>query len=255
MWCGIISLFPDMFHALKSGITGRALKHGLLSLDFWNPRDFAPKPYQRVDDKPYGGGPGMVMMVKPLLLAIQAAKKKSEQEARVICMSPQGKKITQTDVTTLANTASQRIIFVSGRYEGIDERVYNLAIDEEWSIGDYILTGGELAVMVAIDAMTRFIPGALGHKSSAMQDSFFNGLLDFPHYTRPKSVEGAQAPDILLCGNHAAIKAWRLQQQLKRTWLHRPDLIANRQLSKIEKKIVDQLIQEGKFCEKNYSKN
>ena len=222
MWCGIITLFPDMFAALGYGITGRAIDKGLLKLNCWNPRDFTDDPYSSVDDRPYGGGPGMVMKAGPMILAINAARC-VQCEAKVIYLSPQGKRVTQKDIGLLAK--EKAAIFVAGRYEGIDERVCDLIVDEEWSIGDYVLSGGELAAMVLIDALTRLLPGALGDEESAAQDSFADGLLDYPHYTRPEEFLGLKVPEVLLTGNHAAIVAWRKQQQLKRTRLRRPDLL------------------------------
>ena len=242
MWCGIVTLFPEMFQALSYGIISRALKNELLAIDFYNPRDFTTDLHKTVDDRPYGGGPGMVMKVEPLLAAIAAGQQKAGNKAKVICMSPQGKTITQEDINAIAVDAAN-IIFVSGRYEGIDERVYDLAIDQEWSIGDYVLSGGELAIMVVLDAVARLLPGALGHACSAKQDSFVEGLLDCPHYTRPEVIQGRKVPEILLSGDHQAIKNWRLQQQLGRTWLRRPDLLANKRLTSVEKKLLASFIE------------
>jgi tRNA (guanine37-N1)-methyltransferase len=265
MWCGIVTLFPEMFQALSCGIISRALKNRLLEVDFYNPRDFTTDPHKTVDDRPYGGGPGMVMKVEPLFAAIEAAalcfadkqkaameaaalyndnagKQKAANKVKIICMSPQGKRITQKDIDTVV-AESQDIIFVAGRYEGIDERVYDMAIDQEWSIGDYVLSGGELAIMVVLDAIARLLPGALGHECSAKQDSFVGGLLDCPHYTRPEVVHGHKVPDVLLSGDHQAISNWRLQQQLGRTWLRRPDLLAEKQLTNVEKKLLESFIE------------
>ena len=235
-----------MFKALECGITARAISKNLLALDFYNPRDFTSDPYRTVDDRPYGGGPGMVMKVAPLLAAIAAAKAAEPTDGRppaqVICMSPQGKRVVQADLAHLA-TAQQDVIFLAGRYEGIDERVYDLAVDQEWSIGDYVLSGGELAVMVVLDAIIRLLPGALGHQDSAGQDSFAKGLLDCPHYTRPERVLGRAVPEVLLSGDHTAISKWRLQQQLGRTWLRRPDLLDQRRLTPQEQGLLKEFIE------------
>lgn len=245
MWCGIVTLFPEMFQALSYGIIDRAIKSKILEIDFYNPRDFTHDLHKTVDDRPYGGGPGMVMKVEPLLAAIAAGQEKVGNKAQVICMSPQGKRITQEDISTLANGKTDTI-FVAGRYEGIDERIYDLAIAEEWSIGDYVLSGGELAIMVVLDAITRLLPGALGHKCSAEQDSFANGLLDCPHYTRPEVINGRKVPEVLLSGDHAAISNWRLQQQLGRTWMRRPDLLEKVSLTNVEEKILKSFIEASK---------
>lgn len=227
MWCGVVTLFPDMFKAITDfGITRRAVENQLLKLELQNPRDFAHDVHKTVDDRPYGGGPGMVMKVEPLRDAIAALREKAPDKGslRVIALSPQGKKITQENVQhVVQNYAS--VIFVSGRYEGIDERLYALEVDEQWSIGDYVISGGELAAMVAIDAMARLIPGVLGHPESNQQDSFAQGLLDCPHYTRPEVIAGLQVPEVLLSGDHARIAQWRHEQRLERTKLHRPELL------------------------------
>ncbi|MCL2891273.1 tRNA (guanosine(37)-N1)-methyltransferase TrmD [Brenneria tiliae] len=224
MWIGVISLFPEMFRAITDyGVTGRAVKNGLLSVQYWSPRDFAYDRHRTVDDRPYGGGPGMLMMVQPLRDAIHAAKAAAGEGARVIYLSPQGRKLDQQGVRQLA--ANQKMILVCGRYEGIDERVIKTEIDEEWSIGDYVLSGGELPAMALIDSVSRFIPGVLGHQSSAEEDSFADGLLDCPHFTRPEVLAGMEVPPVLLSGNHAEIRRWRLKQSLGRTWLRRPELL------------------------------
>ncbi len=230
MWCGVVTLFPDMFKAVTEfGVTGRAVKHGLLQVAFSNPREFTSDVHQTVDDRPYGGGPGMVMKVEPLRAAIQSLRKMSGQESgkrpRVIALSPQGHRVTQRDICELVQQQTE-VIFVAGRYEGIDERLYTLEVDDEWSIGDYVISGGELAAMVIIDAMARMIPGVLGHNESAHQDSFSAGLLDCPHYTRPELIDGLQVPTVLLSGDHAQIARWRKEQQLERTRQRRPDLLA-----------------------------
>lgn len=223
MWVGVVSLFPEMFRLITDyGVTGRAVRHGLLQLQYWNPRDFTYDRHRTVDDRPYGGGPGMLMMVQPLLDAIRAAKR-VETEATVVYLSPQGRKLEQQGVCELAS--HRALILVCGRYEGIDERVIQKEIDEEWSIGDYVLSGGELPAMTLIDAVSRFIPGVLGAQASALEDSFVGGLLDCPHYTRPEALENMVVPSVLLSGNHEEIRRWRLKQSLGRTWLRRPELL------------------------------
>jgi tRNA (guanine37-N1)-methyltransferase len=223
MKIGVVTLFPEMFDAVVDyGITSRAVDQQLVSVQCWNPRTFTHDRHQKVDDRPFGGGPGMVMKVEPLRDAIGAAKAELPQ-ARVIYLSPQGRPLDQRGVVELAGR--EQMILVAGRYEGIDERLIGTEIDEEWSIGDYVLSGGELAAMVMIDAVTRLMPGALGHELSAQQDSFTAGLLDCPHYTRPEIYEGQRVPEVLLSGNHQLIRRWRLQQAVGRTWLRRPELL------------------------------
>lgn len=229
MWIGVVSLFPEMFRAIsENGVTGRAVKNNLLSIQCWNPRDFTLDKHRTVDDRPYGGGPGMLMMVQPLRDAISAAKqaaKDAGHEAKVIYLSPQGQRLDHSGAQTLSG--SDALILVAGRYEGIDERVIESLIDEEWSIGDYVLSGGELPAMVLIDTVVRFVPGVLGHVLSAEQDSFADGLLDCPHYTRPEILDGKQVPSVLLSGDHEKIRLWRLKQSLQRTKQRRPDLLTN----------------------------
>jgi len=220
----VITLFPEMFDALvEYGVTGKAVKRGLLQFDTWNPRDYAVDRHRTVDDRPYGGGPGMLMMVQPLRDAIHAAKKASGGQSRVIYLSPQGRTLDQVGVESLLE--KKNITFIAGRYEGVDERLIAAEVDEEWSIGDYVLSGGELAAMVVIDAMIRLLPGALGHTESSQQDSFANHLLDCPHYTRPEVVGGRSVPAVLLSGDHQVIARWRQKQSLGRTWQRRPDLL------------------------------
>lgn len=241
MWIGVVSLFPEMFTAITaSGVTGRAVDKGLLEVDFWNPRDYATDRHRTVDDRPYGGGPGMLMKVETLRGAIRDARAAGGDNARVIYLSPQGRRLDQAGARELAT--QERLIVVAGRYEGIDERVVEEEIDEEWSIGDYVLSGGELPAMVLIDTVARLVPGVLGHESSAEEDSFTDGLLDCPHYTRPEVIDGKRVPDVLLSGNHALIKRWRLQQSLGRTWLRRPDLLESRTLTREERKLLDEFI-------------
>lgn len=241
MWLGVVSLFPGMFDAVTEyGVTGRAVKKELLSLEFWNPRDFATDKHRTVDDRPYGGGPGMLMKVQPLRDAILAAKEKAGPDARVIYMSPQGRPLDQQGVRELSQR--DRMVIVAGRYEGIDERVVETLIDEEWSIGDYVLSGGELAALTLIDSVSRLVPGVLGHEASAEEDSFSEGLLDCPHYTRPEQVDGLEVPEVLLSGNHEAIRRWRLQQSLGRTWLRRPDLLKKVDLDDERQALLEEFI-------------
>jgi tRNA (guanine37-N1)-methyltransferase len=239
----IVSLFPDMIQCLADyGVTGRAIRNGLLHMELFNPRDYTRDAHRSVDDRPYGGGPGMVMMVQPLREAIRAARAAMGGAATVIYLSPQGKKLDQHGVNRLISR--QRLVLVAGRYEGIDERVIESDIDEEWSIGDFVLSGGELAAMVMLDAMVRLLPGALGDEQSAEQDSFASGLLDYPHYTRPETVDGRRVPQVLLSGDHAAIRRWRLKQALGRTWLRRPDLLEVLRLDSEQHALLEEFIQE-----------
>ncbi|ABN60730.1 tRNA (guanosine(37)-N1)-methyltransferase TrmD [Shewanella baltica] len=242
MWLGVITLFPEMFRAVTDfGVTGRAVKNGLLELHTWNPRDFTHDRHNTVDDRPYGGGPGMLMMVQPLRDAIHAAKAAAGEGAKVIYLSPQGRKLDQQGVTELAQ--SSRLILVCGRYEGIDERIIQTEVDEEWSIGDYVLSGGELPAMTLIDSVSRLVPGVLGKQASAEQDSFSDGLLDCPHYTRPESLDGVDVPAVLLSGNHEQIRLWRLQQSLGRTLLRRPELLQNLALTDEQTTLLAQFVE------------
>ena len=240
MWLGVISLFPDMFRAIsENGVTGRAIKNNLLSIECWNPRDFTVDKHRTVDDRPYGGGPGMLMMVQPLRDAINAAKQTAREaghEAKVIYLSPQGRRLDHQGAQSLSS--SQALILVAGRYEGIDERIIESLIDEEWSVGDYVLSGGELPAMILMDAVVRFVPGVLGHSQSAEQDSFADGLLDCPHYTRPEVLDGKQVPSVLLSGDHEKIRQWRLTQSLQRTKQRRPDLLQNLALTDEQAKLL-----------------
>ena len=243
MWIGVISLFPEMFRAItEHGVTGRAVKSGLLQIECWNPRDFTHDKHRTVDDRPYGGGPGMLMMVQPLRDAIHAAKQAVGDGAKVIYLSPQGRKLTQAGVTELAT--NQTLILVAGRYEGIDERVIQTEVDEEWSIGDYVLSGGELPAMTLIDAVSRLVPGVLGDQASAEQDSFTDGLLDHPHYTRPELLDGLAVPEALTSGNHEVIRRWRLKQSLGRTWQRRPELINNLALTDEQESLLAEYVRE-----------
>jgi len=237
MWLGVITLFPDMFKAItEQGVTGRAVKQGLIQLQCWNPRDFTHDKHRTVDDRPYGGGPGMLMMVQPLRDAIDAAQAAAGGDAKVIYLSPQGRRLDQTGVLELST--NEKLILICGRYEGIDERIIQSLVDEEWSIGDYVLSGGELPAMTLIDAVSRFVPGVLGKQASAEQDSFADGLLDCPHYTRPEKLDGETVPSVLLSGNHEKIKRWRLEQSLLRTQTRRPDLLINLALTDEQENIL-----------------
>mgnify|MGYP003734863381 FL=1 len=223
MKVSVVTLFPEMLQAVTGyGVTGRAVQQGLLQVTGVNPRDFTHDKHRTVDDRPYGGGPGMLMKVQPLRDAIATAKA-DLPSPKVIYLSPQGRKLDQAGVLELAGLES--LVLVAGRYEGIDERLLTTDIDEEWSLGDFVLSGGELPAMIFIDAVARMLPGVLGHAESAQEDSFAQGLLDCPHYTRPEVVDGIEVPPVLLSGNHQAIAKWRMQQQLGRTWQRRPDLL------------------------------
>lgn len=245
MWFGIVSLFPEMFEAVtRYGVTGRAVRNELISVQCWNPRDFTHDRHRTVDDRPYGGGPGMLMKVQPLRDAIHAAKAAAGDDARVIYLSPQGRRLDQAGVTELAQ--AQKLILVAGRYEGIDERLIQTEVDEEWSLGDFVLSGGELPAMVLVDAVSRMLPGVLGHSDSAAEDSFFEGLLDCPHYTRPEALDGMQVPAVLLSGNHEQIRRWRLKQQLGRTWERRPDILEQIELNPEQQTLLSEYIREAK---------
>jgi tRNA (guanine37-N1)-methyltransferase len=243
----VVTLFPSMFEAVTGwGVTGRARERGLYELVAWNPREFAGNPYRTVDDRPYGGGPGMVLMPAPLEKAIIAARQRQKstgvQRPHVVYLSPQGRLLDHAQVAKYA--IEQGLVLLAGRYEGVDERVIRHCVDDEISIGDYVLSGGELAAMVLIDSVVRQLPGALGDADSAAEDSFVNGLLDCPHYTRPEVFEGITVPQVLLSGNHAAIGRWRLKQALGRTWQRRPDLLARRQLTAEERALLDEYTKE-----------
>jgi len=236
----VISLFPEMLESmLGQGVTGRALTRGQAKLRLWNPREYTCDVHRTVDDRPYGGGPGMVMKSEPLSLAIQDAKR-LVPDSRVIYMSPQGKKIDQQAIETLSQVSG--LIILAGRYEGVDERLIDDCVDEEWSIGDYVLSGGELPALVLMDAIIRLLPGVLNTPESAEQDSFSTGLLDHPHYTRPEVVLGTKVPNVLLSGDHAKIRLWRLEQSLQRTWLRRPDLLEKADLTDEETNLLEQII-------------
>jgi len=238
----VITLFPEMFDAIsKHGITSRALQHNIYRLQFWNPRDFTTDNHKTVDDRPYGGGPGMVMLADPLDLAINAAKQvqaADKIDSWVIHLSPAGKALTHQKVMELSRRSG--LILLTSRYEGVDQRLVDAEVDEEISIGDYVLTGGELPAMALIDAVVRQLPGSLGDSDSAIEDSFVDGLLDCPHYTRPEEYKGVKVPEILLSGNHSKIKQWRLKMSLHRTRDQRPDLLAVRPLTKEEARLLQE---------------
>lgn len=245
MWFGIVSLFPEMLEAVsRFGVTGRAVKNGLIQVESWNPRDFTHDKHRTVDDRPFGGGPGMLMKVQPLRDAIAAAKAAAPSQAKVIYLSPQGRRLDQQGVTELATAES--LIFVCGRYEGVDERLIEAEVDEEWSLGDFVLSGGELPAMVMVDAISRMVPGVLGDQASAEEDSFSEGLLDCPHYTRPEQLDGVGVPPVLMSGNHAEIRKWRLKQQLGRTYERRPDLLEKIDLDPEQQTLLNEYIGETK---------
>jgi tRNA (guanine37-N1)-methyltransferase len=234
----VVSLFPEFIAQCAAfGVVGRAGERGLLSLHGWNPRDYAEGNYRRVDDRPFGGGPGMVMLIEPLRACLRAAREADDTPARVIYLSPQGAPLSQAKVRELAGR--ERVILLCGRYEGIDERLIQAEVDEELSIGDYVLSGGELAAAVVVDAVARLREGVLGDAESAVQDSFEDGLLDCPHYTRPVEHELGPVPPVLMSGNHAQIAKWRRMQALGRTWQRRPDLLDEATLSKADRKLLD----------------
>ena len=239
----VVTLFPELVMTVaRYGVTARAVDRGLLDLDCWNPRDYARGSHRRVDDRPYGGGPGMVMMYEPVRAAIVAARGAVAGGSRTIHLSPQGRRIEQRDLLDLVRGPA--LVMLCGRYEGIDERLLETEVDEELSLGDYVLSGGELAAMVVIDAMTRLVPGVLGHEGSADADSFSGGLLDCPHFTRPETVAEKQVPQVLLSGDHGKIRRWRLKQALGRTWERRPDLLRGRVLDPEERELLDEYVSE-----------
>jgi tRNA (guanine37-N1)-methyltransferase len=264
----VITLFPEMVAAVTTGgITGRAFERGLATLQTWNPRDFTTDNYRAVDDRPFGGGPGMVMLADPLEQAIAAARRAQCEagvtSAQVVYMSPQGRALDHSKVKDMAERAG--LILLAGRYEGIDQRLIDRAVDEEVSIGDYVLSGGELPAMVLIDAVVRHLPGAVNDAQSVVEESFADGLLDCPHYTRPEVTHHGEAvPAVLMSGHHEAIRRWRLKQSLGRTLLRRPDLLQQRRLNEEECRLLvefrreftlDQAVQEQASAEKNRSGN
>ncbi len=243
MQIALVSLFPEMFDAVSGhGVTGRAVKQGLVALSHCNPRDYTTDRHRTVDDRPYGGGPGMLMMIDPLQQAIAAAREAVGADAKVIYLSPQGRRFDHRLAVELAQQPG--LVLIAGRYEGVDERLLEAEVDEELSIGDYVLSGGELAAMVVIDAVTRQLPGVLGHEQSAQEDSFADGLLDCPHYTRPEVYQGRQVPEVLLSGNHEEIRRWRLKQALGRTQERRPDLLQGRAMTPEEEQLLAEYLRE-----------
>ena len=237
----VVTIFPEMFAAVTaSGITARALQRGLWRFAAWNPRDFTTDAYRSVDDRPYGGGPGMVMLGEPLEKALDAAR--AAGGGAVVYLSPQGRRLDHAKVVELAGR--QAVTLLCGRYEGVDERLLLRRVDEEVSLGDFVLTGGELGAMAVIDAVVRQLPGALGDDESAIEESFANGLLDCPHYTRPEVYAGERVPEVLLSGHHENIRRWRLKQSLGRTWLRRPELVAARRLSEEENRLLEEFQRE-----------
>ena len=243
MHIALVSLFPEMFEAVSDhGVTGRAVKQGLVEISHTNPREFTTDRHRTVDDRPYGGGPGMLMKIDPLQQAIAAAREKAGKDAKVIYLSPQGKRLDHGKAVALSKEPG--LILVAGRYEGVDERLIEAEVDEELSIGDYVLSGGELAAMVVIDTLTRQLPGVLGHELSAQEDSYADGLLDCPHYTRPEEYQGRQVPEVLLSGNHDQIRRWRLKQALGRTQERRPDLLEGRPKTAEEEELLAEYLRE-----------
>ena len=243
MHIALVSLFPEMFEAVSDhGVTGRAVKQGLVEISHTNPREFTTDRHRTVDDRPYGGGPGMLMKIDPLQQAIAAAREKAGKDAKVIYLSPQGKRLDHGKAVALSREPG--LILVAGRYEGVDERLIEAEVDEELSIGDYVLSGGELAAMVVIDTLTRQLPGVLGHELSAQEDSYADGLLDCPHYTRPEEYQGRQVPEVLLSGNHDQIRRWRLKQALGRTQERRPDLLEGRPMTAEEEELLAEYLRE-----------
>lgn len=243
MKIAVVTLFPALFDGFtRLGIVGRAIETGLLAWHAENPRDYAADNYKSVDDRPYGGGPGMVMMPEPLQAAITAARERLGGRAKVIYLTPAGRKLDQAGVLALAQ--EEALILIAGRYEGVDERLLQAEVDEEWSIGDYVLSGGEPAAMVLVDAVVRQLPGALGHEESARQDSFVAGLLEHEHYTRPEEWQGQRVPAVLLSGDHAQIRRWRLKRALGRTWLRRPDLLEKLQLNAEQQRLLEEFQRE-----------
>jgi tRNA (guanine37-N1)-methyltransferase len=239
----VVTLFPEMVSgAARFGVSGRAIERNLVDLRIWNPRDYAPDKHKTVDDHPYGGGPGMVMKYQPLHDALTDARQADCQNSKVVYLSPQGKPITQA-LLVEASGLSQ-LILIAGRYEGVDERFVELDCDDEWSIGDYVISGGELAALIVIDAITRLLPGVLGDENSARQDSHMNGLLDYPHFTRPEQFAGHSVPAVLMSGNHADIDRWRMKQALGRTWQRRPDLLEKMKLSAEQESLLKEFIVE-----------
>jgi tRNA (guanine37-N1)-methyltransferase len=239
----VVTLFPEMVgQVVEFGVVGRAVERQLLSFSSWNPRDFADDVHRTVDDRPYGGGPGMVLKYEPTARAIREAKQGMPEGCPVICLSPSGKVFDQGEARRLAGL--QGLVLLAGRYEGVDERLIENEVDEELSLGDFVLSGGEIAAMAVIDAVTRLLPGVLGAEESATQDSFMNGLLDYPHYTRPETIDGKRVPAVLLSGDHARIARWRYKQAIGRSFLRRPDLVKRLDLDTEQRKLLDEFLKE-----------
>jgi tRNA (guanine37-N1)-methyltransferase len=243
MHINVVSLFPDLIRdAAAYGVGGRALKRKLVRLDCTNPRDFADDAYQTVDDRPYGGGPGMVLKVEPMGSAIRAAREVLPEGSQVVFLNPQGRVFNQDIAREMSELPG--LVLVAGRYEGFDERLLDRYADDELSLGDYVLSGGEMAALVVMDAVVRLLPGVLGSEDSVEQESFMDGLLDYAHYTRPEEIDGMQVPGVLLEGNHAVIRRWRLKQALGRTWLRRPELLTGRELTQEEQELLNEFMAE-----------
>ncbi|MBT8082114.1 MAG: tRNA (guanosine(37)-N1)-methyltransferase TrmD [Gammaproteobacteria bacterium] len=243
MHIGVVTLFPDMVATIADyGVVGRARRNALVTLDIENPRDYTSDVHRTVDDRPYGGGPGMVMKYAPLAGAVAAARERSPAGSPVVYLSPQGRVFDQAAARRYARLPG--LVLLAGRYEGVDERFIESQVDEELSIGDFVLSGGEVAAMAVIDAVVRLLPGVLGDDESAAQDSFMEGLLDCPHYTRPEEIEGRNVPDVLLSGDHAQIARWRLKQALGRTYERRPDLVEKLELSDEQQALLDEYLKE-----------
>ena len=243
MHIAVVSIFPEMVQQVAEyGVVGRARERSLLSLDCENPREYTSDPHRTVDDRPYGGGPGMVLKYEPTAAAIEAARERLPEGSPVVCLTPQGKVFDQATARRYAGM--EGLILLAGRYEGIDERLLENEVDEELSLGDFVLSGGEIAAMAVIDAVARLLPGVLGDDESAMQDSFMEGLLDHPHYTRPESIDGKRVPAVLLSGDHARIARWRYKQALGRTFLRRPELVKKLKLDKEQQKLLDEFLKE-----------
>lgn len=239
----VVTIFPQWVESVTHwGVTGRAVEQGLIEVGCWDPRDYTQDRHRTIDDRPYGGGPGMVMKLEPLRCAIEAARQADSRPAKVLCLSPQGRVLDQSAVRRMASAS--RLILLAGRYEGIDERLIESEVDEEWSLGDYVLSGGELAAMVLIDACARLVPGVLGDAESAQQDSFSEGLLDCPHYTRPERFDDMVVPSVLLGGDHARIARWRRKQSLGRTWERRPELLREENLSEADRGLLEEYQRE-----------
>ncbi|MGH8558113.1 MAG: tRNA (guanosine(37)-N1)-methyltransferase TrmD [Methylococcales bacterium] len=246
----VVTLFPEMIaQAARYGVTGKAIENGIVCLSVWNPRDYATDRRRTVDDRPYGGGPGMVMMLKPLRQAIRAAKAADPRPVRVAYLNPQGIPLKQADFIRFSTR--ERILMIAGRYEGVDQRLLDMDVDEEWSLGDYVISGGELAALVVIDGLTRLLPNVLGADESSRKESFMEGLLDYPQYTRPDTIEGQAVPGVLQSGDHAQIARWRLKQSLGRTMLRRSELLDKLELSDEHKILLNEFINEEITVKRN----